>query len=85
MLLFHNNMMSSTERGNTMAKDLNYQPCPKCMLGYLTATGERKGGFSGGKALAGAVIAGPIGLAAGALGRKKTTYTCNRCGYTVET
>lgn len=84
MLLFYNNMMSSTERGNTMAKDLNYQPCPKCMLGYLTATGERKGGFSGGKALVGAAIVGPLGLAAGALGRKKTTYTCNRCGYTVE-
>lgn len=67
-----------------MAKDYSFQPCPKCKLGYLRAIGERKGGFSGGKAVLGAVIAGPIGLAAGALGRKKTMYQCNRCGYTVE-
>ena len=68
-----------------MARDLSFQPCPKCRLGYLTKVGERTGGFSGGKAALGAVIAGPIGLAAGALGRKKITYACNRCGYTVET
>ena len=67
-----------------MAKNYNYQPCPKCRIGYLTAVGERTGGFSGGKAAVGAVVAGPLGLAAGALGRKKTTYRCNKCGYTVE-
>ena len=58
--------------------------CPKCRVGTLWAVGERTGGFSGGKAVLGAVIAGPIGLAAGALGKKKTTYRCGRCGYTVE-
>ena len=68
-----------------MARDLSFQPCPKCKIGYLQAVGERKGGFSAGKAAAGAIIAGPIGLAAGALGRKKVAYACNRCGYTVET
>lgn len=67
-----------------MAKDYSFQPCPKCRIGYMQAVGERKGGFSGGKAVLGAVIAGPIGIAAGALGRKKTMYQCNRCGYTVE-
>lgn len=67
-----------------MAKDYSYQSCPKCYKGYLKPIGERKGGFSGGKAVVGAVIAGPIGLAAGALGRKKTMYQCNCCGYTVE-
>lgn len=67
-----------------MAKDLEFTPCPKCRIGYLRSVGQRTGGFSGGKAALGAVIAGPIGLAAGALGRKKTTYQCNRCGYTVE-
>lgn len=67
-----------------MAKDLNYSTCPKCFLGYMQAVGERTGGFSGGKAVVGAIIAGPIGLAAGALGKKKITYRCNRCGYTVE-
>ena len=67
-----------------MAKDLNYSTCPKCHLGCMQAVGERTGGFSGGKAAVGAIIAGPIGLAAGALGKKKKTYRCNRCGYTIE-
>ena len=67
-----------------MAKTYEFQPCPKCRLGYLRAIGERKGGFSGGKAAIGAVIAGPIGLAAGALGKKKVLYQCSRCGYTIE-
>lgn len=58
--------------------------CPKCRFGFMNPVSERKGGFSGGKALAGAVIAGPIGLAAGALGRKKITYQCDKCGYIVE-
>ena len=68
-----------------MAQPINEgSPCPRCMIGYMRSIGERKGGFSGGKALVGAAIAGPIGLAAGALGKKKITYACNRCGYTVE-
>lgn len=67
-----------------MAKDYSFQICPRCHMGRLHAVGERRGGFSGGKAVLGAVIAGPVGLAAGALGRKKTTYQCDRCGYTVE-
>lgn len=67
-----------------MAQNLEYTSCPKCYIGYLKAVGERKGGFSGGKALAGAVLVGPVGLAAGALGKKRITYCCNRCGYTLE-
>ena len=58
--------------------------CPKCYLGRLAPVGERVGGFSAGKAAIGAVVAGPVGLAAGALGKKKTTYRCTKCGYTVE-
>lgn len=67
-----------------MAKDLNFKPCPRCTKGYLRAIGERKGGFSGGKALLGVALAGPLGVAAGALGKKKTAYQCVNCGYTVE-
>ena len=63
---------------------LGYTSCPKCFMGYMEPVGERTGGFSGGKAALGVVIAGPIGLAAGALGKKKTTYRCNRCGYMIE-
>lgn len=66
-----------------MAKS-NTTFCPNCRIGFLYTIGERTGGFSVGKAAAGAVIAGPIGVAAGALGKKKTTYQCSRCGYTVE-
>ena len=67
-----------------MAKDFNYTMCPKCQIGYMKSIGERTGGFSGGKAVIGAVLVGPLGLAAGALGKKKVTYQCNRCGYTIE-
>lgn len=58
--------------------------CPKCGMGMLQAVSERTGGFSGKKAVLGAVVAGPIGVAAGALGKKKTTYRCSNCGYLVE-
>ena len=68
--------------------------CPKCKytwalnpgqhMGIMKAMGTRTGGFSAGKAIAGAVVAGPLGLAAGALGKKKTTYRCTNCGYTIE-
>jgi hypothetical protein len=62
----------------------NTKLCPKCS-GKLIPVGERTGGFSAGKAVAGAVIAGPIGVAAGALGKKLVTLQCEKCGYTVET
>lgn len=59
--------------------------CPKCRAKYSMApVSERTGGFSGGKAVAGAIIAGPIGVAAGALGKKKVTYQCKKCGYQIE-
>ena len=58
--------------------------CPKCKMGFMSPVSERTGGFSGKKAVIGAVIAGPIGVAAGALGKKKTTYRCNHCGYIIE-
>lgn len=64
--------------------DLNFITCPRCNQGYLRAIGERTGGFSGGKAALGAVLLGPIGLAAGALGKKKVQYQCQKCGYIVE-
>ena len=67
-----------------MSANLESQICPKCKMGFLHSVSERTGGFSAGKAVLGAVIAGPIGLAAGALGKKKTTYVCSNCGYAVE-
>lgn len=61
----------------------NMEICPTCHT-LMKAISERKGGFSGGKAALGAVIAGPIGIAAGALGKKKVTYQCPKCGYVME-
>lgn len=43
-----------------------------------------KKGFSVGKATAGAVLLGPIGLVGGALGKKKQYYYCGRCGFSHE-
>ena len=34
-------------------------------------------------AVIGAVVAGPIGLAAGALGKKRFVYVCNKCNYQI--
>ena len=65
-----------------MSKDLLF--CPICHIGMMRAVSERKGGFSGGKAVTGAILLGPLGLAAGALGKKKTTYQCSNCGYIIE-
>lgn len=43
-----------------------------------------KKGFSGGKALLGGILLGPVGLAAGFLGKKKVTYKCLKCGFSHE-
>lgn len=42
--------------------------CPKC---GSTQIHTDKKGFSTGKAVAGAIVAGPFGLAAGAIGKNK--------------
>ena len=58
--------------------DKEYIFCPKCLSTHIHS--EQKG-FSGGKALVGAVIAGPLGLLAGTIGSKKVSLTCQKCGY----
>jgi len=52
--------------------------CPKCKSDQISA---QKKGFSGGKALAGAVIAGPVGALAGTHGSGKVIVTCLNCGH----
>ena len=57
--------------------------CPQCgAIKEWQPAGQTKGGFSGGKAVAGAVLLGPIGLAAGALGEKQLSFQCGKCGFT---
>lgn len=53
--------------------------CPKCGSDQLSAN---KKGFSGGKAVAGAILTGGIGLLAGTIGSSKVVCTCLACGNT---
>jgi hypothetical protein len=57
--------------------------CIHCGSEDLSFTSDKQG-FSGGKALAGAVVFGPLGLLAGTIGSKKgTTFClCNSCHQT---
>lgn len=52
--------------------------CPKCKSTQIHA---EKQGFSAGKAVAGAIVAGGIGLAAGGIGSDKIVITCLKCGH----
>lgn len=52
--------------------------CPKCNSTNLTAN---KKGYSAGKAVAGVVLTGGVGLLAGAIGSGKVDITCLSCGY----
>lgn len=52
--------------------------CPKCGSSQIHAD---KKGYSVGKAAAGVVLTGGIGLAAGVIGANKIKITCLKCGY----
>lgn len=52
--------------------------CPKCGSSQISAN---KKGFSAGKAVAGVIVAGGIGLAAGGIGSDKVIITCLKCGH----
>lgn len=59
--------------------------CPKCKKdNTIEPMSEREGGFSGKKAAIGGILLGPVGIAAGALGKKKVMYQCTECGYSLE-
>lgn len=51
--------------------------CPRCHSKELHSEHQ---GFSGGKALAGAMLVGGIGLLAGTIGNKDVQITCLKCG-----
>jgi predicted nucleic-acid-binding Zn-ribbon protein len=52
--------------------------CPKCNSTQITAN---KKGFSVGKAAAGVILTGGIGVVAGAIGSNNIEVTCLSCGY----
>lgn len=62
---------------NNTSENEEYLCCPKCHSKELHA--EKKG-YSGGKALAGVVLAGGIGLLAGTIGSKDIQIICLKCG-----
>jgi len=51
--------------------------CPKCKSTQLTAN---KKGFGLGKAAAGGLLLGPVGLLGGLFGSGKVKITCLKCG-----
>jgi hypothetical protein len=53
--------------------------CKHCGSTSVWAETQHKS-FSGGKAVAGAVLFGPIGAAAGFIGKDKKGYMCHACG-----
>ena len=56
--------------------------CPMCgSAGKWKKVDEGKTGFSAGKAAAGAVLLGPVGLVGGALGKKTEYWACGNCGF----
>lgn len=56
----------------------NVARCPICGSTSLSAGTK---GFGIGKAAAGAVLLGPVGLLAGGIGMNKTVVTCLNCGH----
>lgn len=57
--------------------DQEYLCCPSC---YSKDLHSEKKGFSGGKAVAGAILTGGIGLLAGTIGSRDVQITCLKCG-----
>jgi hypothetical protein len=56
----------------------NEAKCPKCGSNHITA---QKKGFSAGKAAAGAIITGGVGLLAGFHGSSDIDVSCLACGH----
>ena len=56
--------------------------CPMCgeKTTWKLVDSSNKG-FSVGKAAVGAVLLGPVGLVGGALGKKRESYYCGKCGF----
>lgn len=56
--------------------------CPMCGEAIMwKQVDEQKKGFSVGKAAAGAILLGPIGVVGGAFGKKMVCYCCGKCGF----
>ena len=56
--------------------------CPMCgeIVKWKKVDTQKKG-FSVGKAAAGAILLGPLGLVGGKKKKKQSTYYCGNCGF----
>ncbi|SHG31476.1 zinc ribbon domain-containing protein [Dysgonomonas macrotermitis] len=72
------NPINKHTTSNAISSSNDIMKCPKCNSTNLTSD---KKGFSGRKAVAGAVLTGGIGLLAGTIGSNKMMITCLNCGY----
>lgn len=70
-------ILTNTQPTTQNASSESVMHCPKCDSTQLSTN---KKGFSGGKALTGAVLTGGIGLLAGTHGSNKVKITCLACG-----
>lgn len=61
-----------------MEENTDLLKCRKCKSTQIT---DSKKGFSAGKAAAGAILTGGIGLLAGTIGSGKIILTCLSCGH----
>ncbi len=52
--------------------------CPKCGSSQISVNNK---GFGLGKAAAGGILLGPVGLLGGLIGSKKIKITCLKCGH----
>lgn len=56
--------------------------CPMCSAkNEWKLVDKSKKGFSGGKAVVGAVVFGPIGILGGTFGKKYQTFICAKCKF----
>ncbi|HCM22753.1 MAG TPA: hypothetical protein DHW78_00295 [Ruminococcaceae bacterium] len=72
------NILPEKERRIVQNRKAGIACCPKCGSQSIQAY---KKGFSAGKAAVGAYLVGPLGIAAGGIGSKKTVVVCLNCGH----
>ena len=73
---FQNELMGSSSN-NAQNNENDTAKCPMCGSSSLSL---QEKGFSYGKAAAGAVLVGGVGLLAGGIGAKKRKVVCLNCG-----
>ena len=69
------------EEKSTASSKYNVSNVPKCPVCGSTSIQGMKKGFSAGRAAAGGILLGPLGVLAGAAGGNEVERVCLNCGY----